>query len=51
MEKQRLSMRVEVSRIEKLRLYARHKKKTMTQIVEDWIDTLELPQQKKDTEG
>ncbi|AFZ45714.1 hypothetical protein PCC7418_3604 [Halothece sp. PCC 7418] len=39
MQKQRLSMRVEVSRIEKLRLYARYKRKTMTQLVEDWIDT------------
>lgn len=39
MQKQRLSIRVEVSRIEKLRLYARYKRKTMTQLVEDWIDT------------
>ncbi|AFZ45163.1 hypothetical protein PCC7418_3040 [Halothece sp. PCC 7418] len=50
MQKQRLSMRVEVSRIEKLRLYARYKRKTMTQLVEDWIDTLEMPNY-KDTEG
>lgn len=49
MQKQRLSIRVEVSRIEKIRLYARYKRKTMTQLVEDWIDTLELPESKEDT--
>ncbi len=48
-QKQRLSIRVEISRIEKLRLYARHKRKTMTQLVKDWIDTLELLE--GDTEG
>ena len=49
MQKQRLSIRVEVSRIEKFRLYAKYKRKTMTQLVEDWIDTPELPESKEDT--
>ncbi|AFZ43075.1 hypothetical protein PCC7418_2503 [Halothece sp. PCC 7418] len=50
MDKQRLSLRIETSRVEKLRLYARYKRKTMTQLVEDWIDTLEMPNY-NDTEG
>ena len=49
MDKQRLSLRIETSRVEKLRLYARYRRKTMTQLLEDWIDMLELP--KGDTEG
>ena len=49
MDKQRLSLRIETSRVEKLRLYARHKRKTMTHLVEDWIDTLEFPESKEDT--
>jgi hypothetical protein len=50
MKKEQFSIRIEVGRLEKLRLYARHKRKTMTQLVEDWIDTLEMPSY-KDTEG
>ena len=49
MDKQRLSLRIETSRVEKLRLYARYRRKTMTQLLEDWIDTLEFPE--GDTEG
>ena len=40
MIKQRLSIRIAVSRLEKLRRIAKQKEKTMTQLVEDWIDTL-----------
>ncbi len=50
MDKQRLSLRIETSRVEKLRLYARYRRKTMTQLIEDWIDTLELPEGKEETE-
>jgi hypothetical protein len=46
MKKEQFSIRIEVGRLEKLRLYARHKRKTMTQLVEDWIDTLEMPNYK-----
>lgn len=49
MKKEQFSIRIEVGRLEKLRLYARHKRKTMTQLVEDWIDTLEMSNY-KDTE-
>jgi hypothetical protein len=42
--KKRLSVRVEESRIEKLRRVADAKKKTMTQLIEDWIDRLQEPQ-------
>jgi hypothetical protein len=38
--KERLSLRVEVERLEKLRRVAKAKKKTMTQLLEDWIDRL-----------
>ena len=51
MKKEQFSIRIEVGRLEKLRLYARHKRKTMTQLVEDWIDTLELPEGKEDTKS
>jgi hypothetical protein len=40
MIKQRLSIRIAVSRLEKLRIIAKQKEKTMTQLVEDWIDKL-----------
>jgi len=45
--KKRLSVRVEESRIEKLRKVADAKKKTMTQLIEDWIDRLQEPQDKE----
>lgn len=38
--KERLNLRVEAERLEKLRRVAKTKKKTMTQLVEDWIDRL-----------
>lgn len=40
MQKKRFDARIEVSRLEKLRDYAELKKKTMTQIVEELIDSL-----------
>jgi hypothetical protein len=40
MIKERLSLRITKSRLEKLRKYAESKEKTMTQLVEDWIDSL-----------
>jgi predicted DNA-binding ribbon-helix-helix protein len=41
MDKQRFSIRIESERMEKLRRVAKQRKKTMTQLVEDWIDRLE----------
>ena len=38
-----LNLRVEESRHQKLRDVARKRKKTMTQLVEDWIDRLPNP--------
>jgi uncharacterized protein with PIN domain len=41
MERERLSLRVsKSSRLEKLRRIAEQREKTMTQLVEDWIDKL-----------
>jgi predicted DNA-binding ribbon-helix-helix protein len=40
LKKERLSLRVEVERLEKLRRIAAARKKTMTQLIEDWIDQL-----------
>ena len=40
MIKERLSIRVEQERLQKLRAIAEERKKTMTQLVEDWIDSL-----------
>jgi predicted DNA-binding ribbon-helix-helix protein len=45
--KKRLSVRVEESRLEKLRRVADAKKKTMTQLIEDWIDRLQELQDNK----
>ncbi|MCC5599247.1 DUF6364 family protein [Nostoc favosum] len=39
--KERLSIRVDTERLEKLRRIAKQKRKTMTQLVEDWIDRLQ----------
>jgi hypothetical protein len=39
--KERLSMRVDPQRLEKLRRIAKQKRKTMTQLIEDWIDRLQ----------
>jgi predicted DNA-binding ribbon-helix-helix protein len=38
-----LNIRVEESRHQKLREVAKERKKTMTQLVEDWIDRLPNP--------
>ena len=35
--KERLSVRVDSERLEKLRRVAKQKRKTMTQLIEDWI--------------
>lgn len=40
MEKQRLSIRIESERLSKLRRVAKERRKTMTQLIEDWIDKL-----------
>lgn len=41
--KKGFNIRVEIGRLEKLRAVAAEKKKTMTQLVEDWIDRLPNP--------
>jgi hypothetical protein len=38
--KLRLSVRIEAGRLEKLRRVAKQKRKTMTQLIEDWIDRI-----------
>ncbi|NMG59062.1 hypothetical protein E1H12_11175 [Geitlerinema sp. P-1104] len=38
--KLRLSVRIETGRLEKLRRVAKQKRKTMTQLIEDWIDRI-----------
>lgn len=40
----RLNLRLSENRLNKLRLYAQNKEKTVTQLIEDWIDR--LPSQK-----
>jgi hypothetical protein len=40
MKESRLNIRVSQSRLEKLRRIAGQREKTMTQLVEDWIDKL-----------
>jgi len=40
MKKKQLNLRIEEGRLEKLKRYAELKKKTMTQLIEDWIDRL-----------
>jgi predicted DNA-binding ribbon-helix-helix protein len=46
--KETLNIRVEETRLQKLRQVAKVRKKTMTQLVEDWIDRLPNPP-KEDT--
>ena len=41
MIKDRFSIRVERERLQKLREVSEKRRKTMTQLVEDWIDSLE----------
>ncbi|BAY46936.1 hypothetical protein SAMD00079811_45520 [Scytonema sp. HK-05] len=40
MKEARLSLRISTRRLNKLRLYAANRDKTITQIVEDWVDRL-----------
>ncbi len=42
--KKGLNLRISERRLNKLRLYAASKEKTMTQLVEDWIDRLPTPE-------
>jgi len=44
MTKKGLNLRISERRLNKLRLYAASKEKTMTQLVEDWIDRLPSPE-------
>ncbi len=44
MNKKGLNLRIFERRLNKLRLYAATKEKTMTQLVEDWIDRLPTPE-------
>ena len=44
MSKKGLNLRISERRLNKLRLYAASKEKTMTQLVEDWIDRLPNPE-------
>jgi uncharacterized protein (DUF1778 family) len=41
MTKERLNLRVSSTRLDKLRRVAKQREKTMTQLVEDWIDQLQ----------
>jgi predicted membrane-bound mannosyltransferase len=43
MKDKRLSLRLSVRRLNRLRAYAASQDKTITQIVSDWIDTLPIP--------
>jgi predicted DNA-binding ribbon-helix-helix protein len=40
MKKKPLSLRIEEGRLEKLKRIAEARKKTMTQLIEEWIDKL-----------
>lgn len=42
--KKNLHVKVEESRMDKLRKLAEYKKKTITAVIEDWLDTVDLPQ-------
>ncbi len=48
MKAEKFTIRLNLKRLNKLRLYAAQKEKTMTQLVEDWIDRLRL---EEDTRG
>ena len=48
MNKERLSLRIEKKRLEKLRQYAKQKKKSMTRLIEDWIDRLKIEKDTRD---
>ncbi|WP_339381640.1 hypothetical protein [Brasilonema bromeliae] len=51
MAKKELHIRITERRMNKLRLYAAQKDKTITQIVEDLLDTLPEPQKPSITVG
>lgn len=40
MSRERLSLRISSNRLQKLRRIAAQREKTMTQMIEDWIDKL-----------
>jgi hypothetical protein len=40
MNRERLSLRISATRLQKLRRVAQSREKTMTQMIEDWIDKL-----------
>jgi hypothetical protein len=44
MKTQNLHARISERRMQKLKAYATHKEKTVTQLIEDWIDRLPLPE-------
>jgi hypothetical protein len=51
MKESSLNIRIHTDRLNKLRLVAKDRKKSMTQLVQDWIDKLKLkPAQKKSEE-
>ncbi|MEH2000226.1 DUF6364 family protein [Nostoc sp.] len=39
----RLNLRISEKRLAKLKIYAENREKTVTQLVEDWIDKLPSP--------
>lgn len=39
-----LHIRISERRLNKLKLYAQFKEKTMTQLIEDWVDRLPSPE-------
>ncbi|BAY63775.1 hypothetical protein NIES22_38640 [Calothrix brevissima NIES-22] len=43
MKEKSIRIRLSQRRYDKLRLYAETKEKTVTQLVEDWIDRLSIP--------
>lgn len=47
MIKDRFSIRVERERLQKLREVSEQRRKTMTQLVEDWIDSLQSSKKEK----
>lgn len=44
MKNKSLNLRVSERRLNKLRLYSAYRDKTMTQILEDFIDSLKIPE-------
>jgi hypothetical protein len=44
MKNKTLNLRITERRLNKLKLYAASKEKTMTQLIEDWIDRLPSPE-------